>query len=292
MSEPDLLFTVRNSFYLGAFQGAIAEASDLEGLSEAAKTERDTFVYRSWIELGSYELVIKEVDRSSPQALQAVKLLAQYLGKKLDKEQALATVADWLADPTCASNATTAVVAGTIYISEEDYVAALKACHHGSSLEMMALCVQIYLKMDRVDQAEKQLNAMSSKDDDAILTQLATAWVDLYLGGAKVSEALVIFQELQEKYSGTVRILNGTALCQMRQNQWQDAESTLQEAYEKDPKHPETLANLITVCLHLSKNTARYTSQLTTQAPQHPSVRQAELAAEAFQRAADSFVAS
>lgn len=56
MSEPDLLFTVRNSFYLGAFQGAIAEASDLEGLSEAAKTERDTFVYRSWIELGSYEV--------------------------------------------------------------------------------------------------------------------------------------------------------------------------------------------------------------------------------------------
>lgn len=52
------------------------------------------------------------------------------------QEQALATVADWLADPTCASNATTAVVAGTIYISEEDYVAALKACHHGSSLEM------------------------------------------------------------------------------------------------------------------------------------------------------------
>lgn len=58
MSEPDLLFTVRNSFYLGAFQGAIAEASDLEGLSEAAKTERDTFVYRCWIELGSYEVCL------------------------------------------------------------------------------------------------------------------------------------------------------------------------------------------------------------------------------------------
>ena len=85
---------------------------------------------------------------------------------------------------------------------------------------------------------------MSAKDDDAVLTQLATAWVDLYLvgaglpgcpccpvhaslnfaaavtgvnimpvlvspphcfqGGAKINEALVIFEELQDKYSATV----------------------------------------------------------------------------------------
>lgn len=55
-----------------------------------------------------------------------------------------------------------------------------------------------------------------------------------------------------------VRILNGIALCQMRQGQWQDAEGTLQEAYEKDAKNPETLANLITVGLHLAKNVSRY----------------------------------
>ena len=56
MSEPDLLFSLRNHFYLGAYQAAIAEASDLEGLSESEKNERDSFVYRSYIELGSYEV--------------------------------------------------------------------------------------------------------------------------------------------------------------------------------------------------------------------------------------------
>ena len=56
MSEPDLLFTVRNCYYLGAFQSAIAEAADIEGLSDSEKTERDCFVYRSYIELGSYEV--------------------------------------------------------------------------------------------------------------------------------------------------------------------------------------------------------------------------------------------
>ena len=56
MSEPDLLFAVRNHFYLGAYQAAIAEASDLEGLSEVDKVERDCYVYRSYIELGSFEV--------------------------------------------------------------------------------------------------------------------------------------------------------------------------------------------------------------------------------------------
>lgn len=123
MSVPDLLFAVRNNYFLGAYQHAISEASDLENLDDAAKLERDVFVYRSYIELGSYEvrllsgpsrllplvanfghlgdresplsghrdrmlgaqLVMNEVSSSSPQALQAVKLLAQYQGGKMAK---------------------------------------------------------------------------------------------------------------------------------------------------------------------------------------------------------------
>ena len=50
------------------------------------------------------------------------------------------------------------------------------------------------------------LQAMSATDDDSTLTQLASAWVNLYLGSAKVEEAFFIFQELGDKYSWTVSL--------------------------------------------------------------------------------------
>ena len=90
-----------------------------------------------------------------------------------------ATLGEWLANPAISGNATVLLVAGIIYANEENLVEALKACHLGLTLEMwashicisaaylsgstllldcrMALSVQVYLRMDRVDQAEKQL---------------------------------------------------------------------------------------------------------------------------------------
>ena len=57
MADRDILFAVRNNYYLGAYQNAINEASDLEGLSDQEQTERDALVYRSYIALGSYEVL-------------------------------------------------------------------------------------------------------------------------------------------------------------------------------------------------------------------------------------------
>lgn len=285
----DALFAVRNNFYLGAFQTAISEASQLTGLSEAEKIERDVFVYRSYIELGSHELVMSEITPASPAALQAVRALALYA--KQQREAALEQAAAWLADPACASNPTVLLVAGLLYALEGDYVEALRACHGGASLEMMALCVQVYLKMDRLDQAERQAKAMAAVDDDATLSQLAQAWVGLHQGGAKVQEAFYIFQELGDKFTWTVRLHNGLAACQMRMGRWEDAEGELLQAFEKNPKDADTLANLIAVSLHLGKAAARYQSQLKLVAPEHAIVRRSEEGEAAFDRAATAVTA-
>ena len=55
-SGADLLWTTRNSFYVGAFQAAVADAADLEGLDDATALERDAFVFRCYVELGSHEV--------------------------------------------------------------------------------------------------------------------------------------------------------------------------------------------------------------------------------------------
>ena len=45
------------------------------------------------------------------------------------------------------------------------------------------------------------------------------------------------------------RLLNGMAVCHMRMGDWSDAESYLLEAYEKDAKNPDTLANLVSASM-------------------------------------------
>lgn len=45
--------------------------------------------------------------------------------------------------------------------------------------ESAVIQIQCLLKLDRVDLAERQVRNMQAMDDDATLTQLATAWVDI-----------------------------------------------------------------------------------------------------------------
>lgn len=52
----DPLFMLRNYYLIGAYNAAINEASDLEGLPGPVQVEKDAYVYRSYIELGSHDV--------------------------------------------------------------------------------------------------------------------------------------------------------------------------------------------------------------------------------------------
>ncbi|KAJ7522743.1 hypothetical protein O6H91_18G025100 [Diphasiastrum complanatum] len=288
MSGPDRLFSLRNNFYLGAYQAAINE-SNVGGLTEAQNVEKDCLVYRSYIALGSYQLVIDEINSSAATALQAVKLLAMYFLGGEKREKSLSSLQEWLSDVAIANNPTLLMIAGTIYAQEQNFNEALKYTNGGGTLELHALNVQIFLKIYRTDHAEKQLKIMQQIDEDHTLTQLASAWLCLALGGSKIQEAFYIFQELCEKYTWTVPIMNGRAVCNMHMGHFEDAETVLLEALNKDAKDADTIANLIVCNLHLGKPTSRYLNQLKMVDPDHPLLKRSANAQEAFERALQNF---
>ncbi|XP_049384759.1 coatomer subunit epsilon-1 [Solanum stenotomum] len=283
-SGPDPLFGLRNNFYIGAYQAAINN-SDVPNLSQDDAVERDTLVYRSYIALSSYQLVINEIDASAATPLQAVKLLALYLASPDNKEAAIASLHELLGDPAIGSNPILRLIAGIVFTHEQDYNEALKHTNAGGTMELHALNVQILIKMHRSDYAEKQLRIMQQVDEDHTLTQLASAWLNLAVGGSKIQEAYLIYQDFSEKYQMTSLILNGKAVCCMHMGNFDEAETLLLEALNKDAKDPETLANLVVCSLHLGKPSTRYLNQLKLSNPEHTLVKRAASAEESFDRA-------
>ncbi|KAK6150184.1 hypothetical protein DH2020_017709 [Rehmannia glutinosa] len=281
---PDPLFGLRNNFYIGAYQAAINN-SEIPNLSSDEVVERDSLVYRSYIALGSYQLVINEIDSAAATPLQAVKLLALYLSSHANKETAISSLHEWLGDPAIGNNPILRLIAGIIFMHEQDYNEALKHTNAGGTMELHALNVQIFLKMHRSDYAEKQLRVMQGIDEDHTLTQLANAWLNLAVGGSKIQEAYLIFQDFSEKYPMTSLILNGKAVCCMHKGEFDEAETLLLEALNRDAKDPETLANLVVCSLHLGKPSSRYLSQLKLSDPEHILVKRASTAEEGFDRA-------
>ena len=61
-------------------------------------------------------------------------------------------------------------------------------------MEVLAMQVQAYLMLDRLDFAKKCLKQMQDIDDDSVLTQVAQAWCNIVIGGEKSKDAYFAFQ--------------------------------------------------------------------------------------------------
>jgi hypothetical protein len=155
--------------------------------------ERDVLLYRAYIAQRKFRVVLDEINNSSPPELQPLKILADYFANP-HRRDTIMTELDKEASHPNFDNQNFLIVAATIYYHEKNLEAALRILHDVDHLECMALTLQIYLKMDRLDLARKELKTMQEKDDDATLTQLAQAWVNITSGGDKLQDAYYIFQ--------------------------------------------------------------------------------------------------
>ncbi|XP_058790706.1 coatomer subunit epsilon [Phymastichus coffea] len=275
-NDVDELFDVKNNFYIGNYQQCINEAQKVKVSSPDLEVERDVFFYRAYIAQRKFRIVLDEIKDNAPPEILPLKLLAEYFAYPDKRGKILSEIDKSVADVTPKTH-NFKIIAATIYFHENNVDNALRVLHESENIECSALSVQIYLKMDRLDLATKEVKLMQERDDDATLTQLALAWVNLATGKEKYQEAFYIFQEMIEKYSATTMLLNGKATSLILQQKYEEAEAVLQDSLEKDSNNPDTLINMIVLAQHMGKPEEvanRYLTQLKDSHMEHPFVKE------------------
>jgi len=271
----DQLFDIRAAFLTGNYQQCINDAPKLN-VGADLKTERDVLMYRAYIAQKKYGVVLDGIRSSSDAELRAVRTYAEYLSNDSRRDAIIKELDSQMSGNVDLTNSTYLLMAASIYYHEQNYDSALRTLHQSDNLECIALMVQILLKIDRVDLAKKELKRMQDADEDSIMTQLAQAWFNLSVGGDKYQDAYYIFQELADKHNATCLLLNGQAACYLAQGKFDDAESVLQEAMDKDSNNAETIINMVVLSQHLGKApevSNRFISQLKDSHRSHPFVK-------------------
>lgn len=269
----DRLFEVKNAFHLGNFQQCINEAQKLATRSDEEKIAKETYMYRSYILQNKPGIVLSEIPAStSVPELKAIRRYAEAQNPAKAGQivsQVEAEVQSGLTDEI------SIVIAATILLDAGNLEEAFRAACQSESLEAKALVIHTLLAMDRVDLAVKELKKMCEMDEDATLTQLSVAWLNIFLGKDKLQEAFYIYQEMMDKYGPTPYLLVGQSQALINQGKYEEAEKLLQEAQSRDPNYPEANVNLIHVNDHLGRApevSIRLLSQIKDSHPNHPFV--------------------
>lgn len=232
-------------------------------------------MYRAFIAQKKYGVVLDDIKQNAAEELRFIRLLADYLANESKRETIVRDLDSKIGSLSTNSSLVLLLIA-MIYYFEENYEFALKILHNAdNSLECSALAIQVYLKIDRIDLARRELKKLQELDEDALLTQLANTWVNL-VSGEKIQDAFFTFQEQSDKHSSTSILLNSQAVCLINQGKFEEAQSLLQEALDKDSNNPDIMVNMIVLNQYLGKPaevTNRYLLQLKDTHKNHPFVK-------------------
>ncbi|RCN49196.1 DNA/RNA non-specific endonuclease [Ancylostoma caninum] len=269
----DRLFDIKNAFFLGHYQQCILEAQKLITKVEEEKLAKDVFTYRSYIAQGKASVVLSEIsERTDNPSLKAVRRLAEYQTPS-NKKRIANEVQTEVSSGTAPTDDTSCIVAALILNEESNPEDAMRILSKSSSLEARSATVFTLLQMDRVDLAVKELKKMNEIDEDATLTQLALAWVNMAVGKDKLKDAYYIYQEMMDKYGQSPQLLVSQSAVLILQGKYKEAEALLHEAQLRDANNCDALVNLVAVSQFLGKDhevLKRYIAQLRDIDSTHP----------------------
>ncbi|KJH52352.1 coatomer epsilon subunit [Dictyocaulus viviparus] len=230
-------------------------------------------MYRAYIAQGKASVVLSEIpERTDNPSLKAVRRLAEYQNPA-NKERIARQVQTEVSDGTSPTDDISCIVAALILNEENNPEDAMRILSGSSSLESHSVTVLTLLQMNRFDLAAKEFKKMSDIDEDATLTQLTLAWVNMSLGKDKLKDAYYIYQELIDKYGQSPQLLISQSAVLILQGKYKEAETLLHEAQLRDANNCEALVNLVALSQFLGKDNEvmkRYISQLRDINPNHP----------------------
>jgi len=294
--DSDVLRSVRNAFYLGLYADVAKEVAQLPRGDKDAQAWGEVYAARAALALNPATF---QPSANAPTAIQAAKQLANYFASDAaGQESALGTLQEWLASPDLAKDTTLQLLSAEVFVSNGRLKDALAlVANDAENLEKLALCVHIYLRIDRPDLAAKSLKAMQELDDDDTLTQLASAWLGISTGGEKISEASFLLQELLEKFGPSVVVLNSLAVCEIHQRNYTAAFQYTKQARELAIKSggrvtAETLLNSIVCLQHLRKGADivdKIEAELRLNYPRHEWLQKQREMSDLFDRHAAAF---
>lgn len=179
----------------------------------------------------------------------------------------------------------TQLVAAHVFLQAGMKKEALQCVHQGRTLEQISCALQIYLQLDRLDLAQKQLHMLRQKDEDSILTQLGAVHVALATGSSTSKDALHTLNQMSEQYGPSILLLNLMACAYLQAGQYAQAEAKLEQARQEfGANDSDTLVNLIVACQYQQKPTEALVQTLKQFYPQHFLSKGLEMVEGAFDR--------
>jgi coatomer protein complex subunit epsilon len=278
--QAEQLDRLRELYYLGVYDKVLEQTTDVAKDTSIAGQEAATLRCRALLAQGrADEAVSMSSGKSDPTTvLGAAHTLALYIqARRAGRDEAASRIADQAKRVANGLGGLASVLIGQLLTAAGHYTEAVAILGaHRRHLECVLVLIQTYLAMGRVQLAQNELAAAKAWAEDALLIQLAEAWVNLVLGGERCQSTAYIFDEFGINASLSANALCGQAVCHLMMQQYPEAEGLLREAQSHEAHHPDVLANLI-VTARLNgqfKEAQALQQQLEQSHPEHPFIRQ------------------